>query len=228
MANIPFVGIDSDPEIVLSARNKKSTPIFYGNATNSAVLKHVSIEKAKAVVISLKHPTEIKSVVAAIKKLSPTCHIIAMTGSLNDMTFILNAGVNEAISVQFETSVEIVTRVLTRYLISRNDIDDFVLRLRGLNYSMMRTIRYEQQGIQDYRLEISNTEVLTFKVRAQSPFVNNILSNLQFRSNWGVTILAIKRGSEIFTNPSGDFLINENDILVVFGSHQDVDKISRA
>jgi CPA2 family monovalent cation:H+ antiporter-2 len=228
MANIPFVGIDSDPEIVLSARNKKSTPIFYGNATNSAVLKHVSIEKAKAVVISLKHPNEIKSVVSAIKKLSPTCHIIAMTGSLNDMTFILNAGVNEAISVQFETSVEIVTRVLTRYLISRNDIDDFVLRLRGLNYSMMRTIRYEQQGIQDYRLEISNTEVLTFKVRAQSPFVHNILSNLQFRSNWGVTILAIKRGSEIFTNPSGDFLINENDILVVFGSHQDVDKISRA
>jgi CPA2 family monovalent cation:H+ antiporter-2 len=228
MANIPFVGIDSDPEIVLSARNKKSTPIFYGNATNSAVLKHVSIEKAKAVVISLKHPNEIKSVVSAIKKLSPTCHIIAMTGSLNDMTFILNAGVNEAISVQFETSVEIVTRVLTRYLISRNDIDDFVLRLRGLNYSMMRTIRYEQQGIQDYRLEISNTEVLTFKVRAQSPFINNVLSNLQFRSNWGVTILAIKRGSEIFTNPSGDFLINENDILVVFGNHQDVDRISRA
>ena len=228
MANIPFVGIDSDPEIVLSARNKKSTPIFYGNATNSAVLKHVSIEKAKAVVISLKHPAEIKSVVAAIKKLSPTCHIIAMTGSLNDMTFILNAGVNEAISVQFETSVEIVTRVLTRYLISRNDIDDFVLRLRGLNYSMMRTIRYEQQGIQDYRLEISNTEVLTFKVRANSPFAHNILSNLQFRSNWGVTILAIKRGSEIFTNPSGDFHINENDILVVFGSHQDVDRISRA
>ncbi len=227
MANIPFVGIDSDPEIVLSARNKKSTPIFYGNATNSAVLKHGSIEKAKAVVISLKHTTEIKSVVAAIKKLSPTCHIIAMTGSLNDMTFILNAGVNEAISVQFETSVEIVTRVLTRYLISRNDIDDFVFRLRGLNYSMMRTIRYEQQGIQDYRLEISNTEVLTFKIRAHSPFANDILSNLQFRSNWGVTILAIKRGSEIFTNPSGDFLINENDILVVFGSHQDVDRISR-
>ena len=228
MSNIPFVGIDSDPEIVLSARNKKSTPIFYGNATNSAVLKHVSIDKAKAVVISLKHPAEIRSVVAAIKKLSPTCHIIAMTGSLNDMTFLLNAGVNEAISVQFETSVEIVTRVLTRYLISRNDIDDFVQRLRGLNYSMIRSIRYEQQGIQDYRLEISNTEVLTFKVRAKSPFVNNLLSNLQFRSNWGVTILAIKRGPDIFANPSGDFLINENDILVVFGTHQDVDRISRA
>lgn len=228
MANIPFVGIDSDPEIVLSARNKKSTPVFYGNATNSVVLKHVSIEKAKAVVISIKHPFEIKSVVAAIKKLSPTCHIIAMTGSLNDMTFLLNAGVNEAISVQFETSVEIVTRVLTRYLISRNDIDDFVLRLRGLNYSMMRTIRYEQQGIQDYRLEISNTEVLTFKVRVNSPFANNVLSSIQFRSNWGVTILAVKRGSEIFANPPGDFLINENDILVVFGTHQDVDRISRA
>jgi CPA2 family monovalent cation:H+ antiporter-2 len=93
---------------------------------------------------------------------------------------------------------------------------------------MLRSIRYEQQGIQDYRLEMSNTEVLTFKVRSQSLFANNKLADLQFRTNWGVTILAIKRDSEIFTNPSGEFLINENDILVVFGSHQDVDRISRA
>lgn len=228
MANIPFVGVDSDPEIVLSAGNKKSSPVIFGNATNISVLKHIRIERAKAVVISLKHPTEIKTVVSAIKKLSPTCHIIATTGSLIDMTYLINAGVNEAISVQFETSVEIVTRVLTRYLVSRNDIDDFVLRLRSFNYSMLRSIRYEQQGIQDYKLEMSDTEVLTFKVRPQSLFANKKLADLQFRTNWGVTILAIKRDSEIITNPSGEFIINENDILVVFGSHQDVDRISRA
>jgi CPA2 family monovalent cation:H+ antiporter-2 len=120
-----------------------------------------------------------------------------------------------------------VTRLLTRYLVPRNDIDDFIVRLRGLNYDMMRTIRYEQKGLQDYRLEISDTEILTFKVNEASQFSGKRLSELQLRNEWGVSVLAIKRGSLITANPSGDEMIQPNDILVVFGNHTNVDKISR-
>jgi CPA2 family monovalent cation:H+ antiporter-2 len=144
------------------------------------------------------------------------------------MSLILEAGVNEAVSAQFETSVELITRILSRYLVPRNEIDDFVVRFRGLNYSMMRTIRYEQQGLQDYRLEISDTEILTFKIRKDSPLSGKHLSDLQLRTQWGVSVLAIKRNGEIYANPSGDMSINENDILVVFGSHEYVDRIARS
>jgi CPA2 family monovalent cation:H+ antiporter-2 len=228
MASINFVAIDSDPEVVLSSRNKKNAHVIFGNATNPTILKHVGIEHARAVVITLGQAEEVKSVVSEIRKISTTCHIIATSGSLQDMSAILESGVNEAVSAQFETSVEIVTRVLSRYFVPRNEIDDFVVRLRGLNYSMMRTIRYEQQGLQDYRLEISDTEILTFKIRAASPLSGKKLSDLQLRIDWGVSVLAIKRGGDISANPSGDMTINENDILVVFGSHENVDRIARS
>ncbi len=228
MASINFVAIDSDPEVVLSSRNKKNAHVIFGNATNPTILKHVGIEHARAVVITLGQAEEVKSVVSEIRKISTTCHIIATSGSLLDMSAILESGVNEAVSAQFETSVEIVTRVLSRYFVPRNEIDDFVVRLRGLNYSMMRTIRYEQQGLQDYRLEISDTEILTFKIRAASPLSGKKLSDLQLRIDWGVSVLAVKRGGDISANPSGDMTINENDILVVFGSHENVDRIARS
>jgi CPA2 family monovalent cation:H+ antiporter-2 len=228
MASIQFVAIDSDPEVVLAARNKKNIRVIYGNATNASVLKHAGIEKARAVVVNLNHPAEIKSVVSEIRKHSKTCHIIATAGSLKEMSLILEAGVNEAVSAQFETSVELITRVLSRYLVPRNEIDDFVVRFRGMNYSMMRTIRYEHQGLQDYRLEISDTEILTFKIRKGSPLSGKQLSDLQLRTHWGVSVLAIKRNSEIFANPSGDMTVNENDILVVFGGHEYVDRIARS
>lgn len=228
MASIQFVAIDSDPEVVLAARNKKNVRVLYGNATNASVLKHAGIDKARAVVINLNNPAEIKGVVSEIRKQSKTCHIIATAGSLKEMSLILEAGVNEAVSAQFETSVELITRILSRYLVPRNEIDDFVVRFRGLNYSMMRTIRYEQQGLQDYRLEISDTEILTFKIRKESPLSGKQLSDLQLRTQWGISVLAIKRNGEIFANPSGDMSVNENDILVVFGSHEYVDRIARS
>jgi monovalent cation:H+ antiporter-2, CPA2 family len=228
MAKIPFLAIDMDPEIVLAVGTSKKTPIIYGNATNSSVLKHANIGKARAVVITIKNSLEIKSIITEVRKLSPSCYVLATSRSLNDMASILEGGANDVISEQFESSIEIVTRLLTRYLVPRNDIDDFVVRLRGLNYDMMRTIRYEQKGIQDYRLEISDTEILTFKVLESSQFAGKRLLDLQLRNEWGVSVLAIKRGSSITANPGGEEMIHPNDILVVFGNHTSVDKISRA
>ncbi|MEX1188046.1 MAG: cation:proton antiporter [Bacteroidia bacterium] len=228
MAKIPFLAIDMDPEVVLAASNNKKTPVVYGNASKASVLKHANIDKARAVVITIKNVGEIKAILSELRKLAPSCYVLTTSRSLADMSSILESGANEVISEQFESSVEIVTRLLSRYFVPRNEIDDFVVRLRGLNYEMVRTIRYEHQGLQDYRLEISDTEILTFKVLETSPFAGKRLMDLQLRNDWGVSVLAIKRGVSITANPSGNELIQPSDILVVFGNHSDVDRISRA
>jgi len=228
MAKIPFLAIDMDPEVVLAASNKRKTPVLYGNASNASVLKHANIEKARAVVITIKNVADIKSILTEIRKQAPSCYVVTTSRSMSDMSDILDSGANEVVSEQFESSIEIVTRLLSKYLVPRNEIDDFVVRLRGFNYEMVRTLRYEQQGLQDYRLEISDTEILTFKVQERSPFAGKKLSDLQLRNDWGVSILAIKRGGSIMANPGGSEFIQISDILVVFGNHSDVDRISRA
>jgi CPA2 family monovalent cation:H+ antiporter-2 len=47
------------------------------------------------------------------------------------------------------------------------------------------------------------------------------------RSVYGISILAVKRGSNIIANPSEELEIIENDLLVIFGSHESIDKVSR-
>jgi CPA2 family monovalent cation:H+ antiporter-2 len=116
---------------------------------------------------------------------------------------------------------------LGRYLVPRDEIDGFIDNVRKLNYDMKRSIRYEQQGLQDYRLEISNTEIATIKIRPDGPFVGKSLMQLDFRNAWNVNVLAIKRAEEIFTNPRPDMILNQADLLVVFGEHKNVDKIIR-
>jgi K+/H+ antiporter YhaU regulatory subunit KhtT len=48
------------------------------------------------------------------------------------------------------------------------------------------------------------------------------------RKDWGVSVLAIKRNGSIMANPEGEEQILTGDILVVFGSHVDIDRISRS
>jgi CPA2 family monovalent cation:H+ antiporter-2 len=227
MAKIPFIALDSDPEIVLSSKNKRGTQVVYGNATNSQILKHVGIAQARMVVITISNPLEVQAIVMAIRKLAPKCHVIATSRKTADFVKLFDAGANEIISEQFEISVEVVTRVLSRYLVIRNEIDDFIVRLRQLNYDMERTIRYEQQGLQDYRLEISDTEIITVRIRANSPFVNQKISELNMRSVYNISVLAVKRGANIMANPAEELEIIENDLLVIFGSHESIDKVSR-
>jgi CPA2 family monovalent cation:H+ antiporter-2 len=228
MAKIPFIIIDSDPEIILATKSRKKFNSVFGNATNSSVLSHANIIQARVVVIALSNQSEIKNIVLAIKKLNPSVFIITTTRKMNDLLKLYDVGADDVISEQFETSVEVITRVLVKYMVPRNEIDDFIVKLRGLNYDMMRSIRYEQQGIQDYRLEISDTEILTMKLRNGSNLLGKKLADLNLRANWGISILAIKRQGNIYANPEPLMDLIEGDILVIFGNHQSVDNFSRA
>jgi CPA2 family monovalent cation:H+ antiporter-2 len=227
MAKIPFVIIDSDPEIILATRTKKRFNSIFGSATTQSVLNHANIKEARVVVIAISSPSEIRNIILAIKKLDSAAFIITTTRRMNDLLKIFDAGASDVISEQFETSIEVITRVLVKYMVSRNEIDDFIVKLRGLNYDMMRTIRYEHQGLQDYRLEISDTEILTMRIKKESTLNGKQLSELNLRANWGISILAIKRSGNIFANPEPTIKLAENDVLVIFGTHQLVDNFSR-
>jgi CPA2 family monovalent cation:H+ antiporter-2 len=227
MAQIPFVAIDSDPEIILASKSRKHTTAIFGNATNASVLKHASVDHARVIVITVGNPEEIRNIVLAVRKYAPAAFIITTTKKQGEFVRLFDAGANDVISEEFETSVELITRVLTKYLVQRNDIEAFIVKLRGINYAMQRSIRYEQQGLQDYRLEMSDTEILTIKVHPQSPLKDKSLRDLELRIHYGVSVLAIKRDKDIIANPEGELQLLENDILVIFGSHDAVDKLAR-
>jgi CPA2 family monovalent cation:H+ antiporter-2 len=226
MAGIKVLAIDNDPEVVLAAKSKRVN-VMFGNAANKTLLEHANISKARAVAVTLLDTSDIFNCLKQVRQLNPSVYVISKSKRMNDMPAIYNAGADDVVSEIFETSVEIITRVLTHYMVARNDIDDFVVKLRDINYDMMRTIRYEQRGLQDYRLEISDTEIITIKVKPDSLLIGRKINELQLRNVYGISILAVKRKEEIFTNPEGNLTIWEHDILVIFGTHSAIDKFSR-
>lgn len=51
------------------------------------------------------------------------------------------------------------------------------------------------------------------------------LSELQFRSNYGVNVMAIKRGKDLNVTPGANDKVLEGDVLIVMGQNDDLDKL---
>ena len=137
VADIPYVIVEMNPEIVETER-AKGEPIFYGDAIHDAVLEHANIKAARVVVVVISDAAASRRIVATAHGLNPTAHMIARTRYLAEVEPLYRVGANEVIPEEFETSVEIFTRVLMEYLIPDDQIKQFVSEVWANGYQMFR------------------------------------------------------------------------------------------
>jgi CPA2 family monovalent cation:H+ antiporter-2 len=144
-AGIPHVIIETNPETVRIEKSK-GEPIFFGHSIHQAVLKHGGIENARVLVAGISDPTATRRIITIARELNPKVYIIARTRFVQEMHPLFELGANEFIPEEFETSVEIFTRVLVRYLIPRDEIDRFSAQVRADGYEILRSRFQESTG----------------------------------------------------------------------------------
>jgi len=213
---IPHVIIEMNPETVRAER-AQGVPIHYGDAIQEAVLDRAGIRDARVVVLAISDPVATRRITATVRRLNPKAHTIARTRFVQEMTPLYELGANEVIPEEFETSVEIFARVLMRYLVPRDEIEKFISEVRADAYEMFRTAARERMS-SDVGLYVPDVEINTFRVHEKSPVVGKSLSEIGLRRKYGVTLLAIRRGTETLANPDGDTIPHAGDILVILGS----------
>ena len=214
---IPYVIIEMNPETV-RIEKLKGEPIYYGDAIQEAVLEHARIKEARVLVVVISDATATRRITAIARKLNPNIYIIARTRFLQEMKHLYELGANEVIPEEFETSVEIFTRVLGKYLIPRDEIEKFTAEVRADGYEMLRSLSKEPASFSDLKINLPDVEISTFRVSPESPLVGRSLSQVELRKRYGVTLLAIRRNSQTLSDIGGETTFCANDILVVLGS----------
>jgi CPA2 family monovalent cation:H+ antiporter-2 len=216
-AAIPYVIIEMNPETVRKEK-RAGEPISYGDASQDAVLYHVGIGNARVMVVAISDPAATRRITAAARSLNPTLHIIARTRFFQEMEPLHELGADEVIPEEFETSVEIFTRVLNRYFLPRDEIDRFTAEARAGGYQMFRNPAHEAAPVCSLELQLPNVQVTAKRVGATSPLVGRSLAATELRPRYGISLLAIRREGEILANPGGEAIILANDILIILGS----------
>lgn len=214
--DIRYIAIETNHHTV-KAERKKGIRIIFGDASRPEILSHALIEKARIVVIAISDATATRRVAAMARQMRPNIHLIVRTRYVAEMEPLYQLGVNDVVPEEFETSVEIFSRVLRTYLIPHDQIDHCIAEIRRDSYQMFCTISRRHShatGISGY---LSGGELATFRGLSGSGIVGTRLRDGLLRERCGATALVIKRGDTVNSNPDPAWKFEADDIVLIMG-----------
>jgi len=196
----------------------KGEPIYFGDATQEPVLEHAGIKTAKIIVIAIHDPAATRRIVELASHLNPNVYIIARTHFVSELEPLYQLGANEVVPEEYETSVEIFSRVLNGYLVPQEDIERFINEMRAYSYEMLRSLSRRRVLPPELRLQLPEAEIGEFKIDAGSIVDGKTLAELNLRKKYGVSVLIIRRDLQAIPNPGGDTRLLADDQVVAVGT----------
>ncbi len=218
---IPYVVLEMNSDTVREMK-EKGEPIYYGDGTSKDILRKMGVETAKLLVVAISDPVSMRGIVALARNENPHLYIIARTRYMSEVDDLRALGANEVIPEEFETSIEIFSRVLHHYQVPGNVIAGYINRIREDNYSALRSVELPPMRLNERDEFLKNIETETYLIRESSNVNGYTIRELNLRAEAGVTIIAVQRGEEVYQNPSPDFILKSEDIILLIGKRKDI------
>lgn len=132
------------------------------------------------------------------RKLNPKVHIVVRTRFLGEVDALRRLGADDVIPEDFETSIEIFSRVLGHYLVPRQTIERFVNSIRHEYYNMARQLRMTGMDLPSLADEVlTGLEVVACKVEPGCALDGKRLMDTSLRKKYGVTVVGIRHAGQI-------------------------------
>jgi CPA2 family monovalent cation:H+ antiporter-2 len=217
-AGIGYAILEMNPDTV--QRYKGQEPIFYGDASQPSVLEHLNIRAARDMAIVISDPAAVRAATVAARGLNPHLYIIARTRFLAEVGPLRNLGANEVIAEEFESSMEVFSRVLGNYLVPRQDIANFVAHIRAENYDMTRKLALQSAPLETLVNQLPDVGVQAVRLEAGSALAGKSLAQCALRREHGVAVVAIRKGDSMVASPGADALLETGDMVYLLGEER--------
>jgi monovalent cation:H+ antiporter-2, CPA2 family len=223
---IPYIIIELNPEMVNRLTGKKENVIF-GDVTRRETLELAHIKSARCIVFAISDPSATSMGLELATRINPNIFTIVRARDTSALEDLKRRGANIVIPEEFETSLQIFSKVLENYHIPLNVIMQQIAILRSESYQMM--VR-DGSGISslthiDEILAAGITE--TYYVDDDNPHIGKTLSELDLRARTDTTIIAIVRNGRTITSPAPSEHVTARDTYVLVGDHKSVDRAIR-
>ncbi|QPJ61166.1 MAG: potassium transporter Kef [Candidatus Nitronauta litoralis] len=220
---IGFLVVERDGEKIKKAMQHQA-PVLYGDASHRDTLQRAGIEKARVLVVSKPDPNYMEQVVRLARMLNPDIYIMARTRSDVHVELLTAAGANLVIPEEFETSIEIFTRVLREFRIPNNIIEQQVELVRMEGYSMFRGLSLNAESLNKFSTYLTASLTDSVPLGEGDWATGKTIGDLDLRKQTGARLIAVVRLGEVHANPDSSFNLKVEDLLVLFGRHAMLDK----
>jgi len=107
--------------------------------------------------------------------------------------------------------------VLKKYLVDKREIEKLITDVRANCYMVFRGLSRELESFAELKHYLHDLEISTVRLGEQAPLVGKSLAQMEVRKKHGVTVLAVRRHSQVMPNPDPDMELMPHDLLIVMG-----------
>ncbi|MEF3254927.1 MAG: cation:proton antiporter [Deferribacterales bacterium] len=230
--NLSHVLKETDIKYIISEMNidtvkefkAKGEPIIFGDATKEEILHQLNLETAKIMVIAISDPDATKRIVKLARSIKEDIHIIVRTRYVAEVDMFKRLGADEIIPEEFETSIEIFSRVLYRYNIPVNVINKLVRSIRENNYEALRMLDLKPKKLNVGLIDDISIDVVPYEVMEDSNLNGQKILDIDLRRNTGASIIALRRGDMVIQSPTAEDQVFVGDIIYITGTKEVVEK----
>jgi voltage-gated potassium channel len=203
-AKVPFVVIDKQKDVIDTfLKECPKTLYVIGDATDDEVLKTAGIERAKGIIAVLGSDADNLYICLTARSLNSKLRIIARAIESEAINKLKKAGAD--------------------YVFSPEKIGGMRLAAAALRPSVTSFLDTILKG-HHFNLTLDEVEV-----QEHSTIVGKTLKESEISKNIGIVIPAIKSGSldKLTFNPRSDTKINPSDVLIAFGTAEQINQLKK-
>ena len=213
--NIPYMVIETDPDIVKSLR-ARNVPAVFGDAAQRVILAAAQADQAALVILAIPENDRARQAVRRIRAFNPTVQILARVHDLAWRARLMEAGAAEVIQPEEEAASTLIRHALERLSLPRERVLAYLNRFRGA----MERAKAEAEEVGAGLPQLREVSLRGGNLVGQS------LGEARMRERFGVTVVAVTRvtGEEI-ADPTAETVLRRGDRLRLFGLPRQIDTL---
>jgi monovalent cation:H+ antiporter-2, CPA2 family len=219
--SIPHLVIDADAGKI-EELNRHNTLNLYGDASNSEVLTHAGLKRARALVVAGPNEASSGLVVAAARDLSPDLHIIARSTTEEGINHLAELGAQDVIHPELEGSLEILRHTLLKLGFPMQEIIRYMDAVRHDHYDMRVNTEEEHRLLHDLIHAAENIEVTWLTLLPPNPLIGQTLAEANLRARTGASVVAIMRNKQATANPKSHTTFEASDRIGFIGDSEQI------
>ncbi|MFW6248465.1 MAG: cation:proton antiporter [Bacteroidota bacterium] len=217
--NIEHISIIFDP-LIAKEKIENNELVVYGDAVNEPILLKAHVNNAEVVIVSVGSLVPSMAIVEKVRQLNKKAYIIARAKDIDSVKQLYDLGADQVLPEKLEIAIDMFNRVLVEKLYPQKEINRILNHIRTMNLGeFLEKDTINKPTIFD---ELPNMNITAIKVDPNSEADEHTVFDIQLRTKTGVTLLALKRGSEIIEHPTQNTVFKPNDIVYVLGNPEQV------
>lgn len=220
-AEVPYVALDLNSATV-HRESQHGLSLYYGDGTNSAILEHMKIKVARALVVTIPDPFTARRIVQIARNLNPSIHIVVRTRFLRELAELHQLGADDVVPEEFETSIEIFALVLRIYSMPQDFVMQKTEQVRREAYALLHRNELPELAYHLRGGTLSDIDVQTCRLEDDSSAIGKTIDQLALRQLTGASIITWTRDSDTKSNPSPQTTLLAGDTIVILGTREQI------